>query len=210
MLEKSCKDFIDVLASKSPVPGGGGACAYVGALGMALGNMVGNLTVGKKKYKDVEEDVKTILEEGEELIKKLEILVQEDADVFYPLSKAYSLPKDTDEEIKYKEKVMEEVLEKASLVPLKVAKTCCRAIELHEELAKKGTKIAISDVAVGVLFCKSALEASRLNVYINTNMMKNKNIKSDLENQIDDLVLEYSKRAADVKDYVESLIKGGK
>lgn len=210
MLDKSCREFIKVLSSKEPVPGGGGACAYVGALGMALGNMVGNLTVGKKKYKEVEEDIKEILKKGQVLIERLETLVKKDAEVFYPLSQAYGLPKDTEEEKAYKDKVMEEALYKASLVPLEIAKCCAEAIELHEMLAKKGTRIAISDVGVGVLFCKTALEASKLNVYINTNMMKNKDRKNSLEEEINFLVSKYSTRADKTYSYVENLIRGDK
>lgn len=208
MLDKSCKEFIDILSSKEPVPGGGGACAYVGALGMALGNMVANLTIGKKKYKDVEEDVKEILKEGEVLIEKLEALVNKDAEVFYPLSKAYGLPKNTEEEKAYKDKIMEEALYKASLVPLEIAKCAAEAIDLHYKLAKKGTRIAISDVGVGVLFCKTALEASKLNVYINTGMMKNNDIKNSLEEEINTLVSKYSTKADKVYSYVENLIRG--
>src|SRR4051812_12000129 len=92
LLEKSCHVFIEELSSKAAVPGGGGASAYVGALGMALGSMVGNLTVGKKKYKDVEEDIVELLQKSEEIIHNLKSLVAKDAEVFFPLSKAYGMP----------------------------------------------------------------------------------------------------------------------
>ncbi|WP_251859900.1 cyclodeaminase/cyclohydrolase family protein [Clostridium sp. Marseille-Q2269] len=208
MLDKSCKEFVDMLSSKGAVPGGGGACAYVGALGMALGNMVANLTIGKKKYKDVEDEVREILKQGEILIEKLESLVNKDAEAFYPLSKAYGLPKNTEEERKYKDEVMEKALYEASLVPLQVAKCAAETIDLHYKLAKIGTRIAISDVGVGVLFCKTALEASKLNVYINTNMMKNNDAKNSLEEEISTLVSKYSTKADKVYSYIENLIRG--
>lgn len=208
-MNRTCKNFTSELASKSPVPGGGGACAYVGVLGTALLNMVGNLTVGKKKYKDVEEEVKEILKAGEHLIERLENLVEEDEKVFYPLSKAYGLSKNTEEEKLYKEKIMEEALKKASLVPLKVAKCAKDAIKLHERLSKIGTRIAISDVGVGVLFCKSCLEGAKLNVLINTTMIKDLEFKTKLEKEINEIVLEYVPRADRTYKYVEGLITGG-
>ncbi|MBI0578551.1 cyclodeaminase/cyclohydrolase family protein [Neobacillus cucumis] len=184
MLEKSCNDFIEELSSKSPVPGGGGASAYLGALGMALGSMVGNLTIGKKKYKDVEEDIIELLNKSEVIIGQLKALVQKDAEVFYPLSQAYGLPSTTEEEKKYKESVLQEALIEASRIPLEIAKNCLAAIRLHEEYAKKGTRIAISDVGVGVTFCKAALQGAKLNVLINTKIMKDQELKNKIENEL--------------------------
>jgi len=174
MTEKSCIEFVKMLSSKAPVPGGGGASALVGALGVALGSMVGNLTLGKKKYEAVEDDIKRILVKAEELQKSLLQLVEKDAEVFEPLSKAYGLPRDTEEEKKTREEVLENALKLACSVPVEIMEKCMEAIELHEELANKGTKIAISDVGVGVLFCRSALEGASLNVFINTKLMKNR------------------------------------
>ncbi|MED1469474.1 cyclodeaminase/cyclohydrolase family protein [Bacillus salipaludis] len=184
MLEKSCNDFIEELSSKSPVPGGGGASAYAGALGMALGSMVGNLTIGKKKYKNVEEDIIELLNKSEVIISQLKALVQKDAEVFYPLSQAYGLPTTTEEEKNYKESVLQEALIEASSIPLEIAKNCLEAIRLHEEYAKKGTRIAISDVGVGVAFCKAALQGAKLNVLINTKIMKNQELKTKIENEL--------------------------
>ena len=104
MLNKSCTQFVEELSSKAPVPGGGGACAYVGSIGMALGSMVGNLTLGKKKYQDVEEDIKELLQKSEAIIENLNRLVSKDAEVFYPLSQAYGLPSGTEEENRKKKK----------------------------------------------------------------------------------------------------------
>jgi formiminotetrahydrofolate cyclodeaminase len=184
MLNKSCNDFIEELSSKSPVPGGGGASAYVGALGMSLGSMVGNLTLGKKKYADVEEDIKELLKKSEDVIDNLKKLVAKDAEVFYPLSQAYGLPKETEEEKTAKDAALQQALIAATMVPLEIAKYCLKAIDLHEEYAKKGTRIAISDVGVGVAFCKAALQGAKLNVLINTKIMKDKELKSNIENEL--------------------------
>lgn len=209
MLEKSAQEFIAILASKEPVPGGGGACAYVGALGMALGQMVGNLTVGKKKYQDVEADIAAVMNEGEQIIARLKELIKEDADAFYPLSEAYGLPKNSEEKIKIKEETLQAALIKASYVPLEIAKYCAKAIDLHMELAKKGSRIAISDIGVGVVFCKAAFIGAKLNIFINTNMMKDQVLKEEIEARILELEKIYTQKADEILAFVEETITGG-
>ncbi|QNB47854.1 sugar ABC transporter substrate-binding protein [Thermanaerosceptrum fracticalcis] len=209
MLEKSAREFLELLASKEPVPGGGSACAYVGALGMALGCMVGNLTVGKKKYVHVEEDIKALLEKGYAIISDLTELVQKDIEAFYPLSRAYGLPGNTDEEKKYKEEKLQTALEGASLVPLDIARLCTRAIDLQAEFCEKGTRIAISDVGVGVAFCEAALKGAKLNVLINTKIMKNLALKEKIESELKQIEDEYIKKAQVIFAKVENMITGG-
>jgi formiminotetrahydrofolate cyclodeaminase len=206
MLEKSCNEFLQELSSKAPVPGGGGASAYVGALGMALGSMVGNLTLGKKKYKDVEEDIKELLKKSEDIIESLKALVAKDAEVFYPLSQAYGLPQNTEEEKNAKDKALQQAVEAATMVPLTIAEYCLKAIDLHEEYASKGTRIAISDVGVGVAFCKAALQGAKLNVLINTKIMKDQALKSKIESRLKEIENEGVSKADRVLEYVEGLL----
>lgn len=196
MLDKSCKEFNDVLASKAPVPGGGGAAAMGGAIGMALSNMVGNLTVGKKKYADVEDEVKELIEKGAKVIAELESLVDKDAEVFEPLSKAYGLPKSTPEEIAYKEKTMEECCKTACSVPMEIMRKAYEGIKIHERMGQIGTMIAISDVGCGVAFMKSALEAGSLNVIINLNTIKDQDFVKTTREEMNQL-LEDGKKIAD-------------
>ena len=169
-----CNEFVDVLGSKAPVPGGGGASALVGAVGTALGNMVGALTVGKKKYADVEEEMKELMAKATTLQDELLHLIERDAEVFEPLSKAYGMPRETEEEKAEKARVMEIVLKDACSVPMEIMEKCCEAIDLIVEFAAKGSALAISDAGVGAAFCKAALEGASLNVYINTKSMKNR------------------------------------
>ncbi|MGI6778279.1 MAG: cyclodeaminase/cyclohydrolase family protein [Acetivibrionales bacterium] len=195
MMDKSCKDFVQVLASKAPVPGGGGASAFAGAIGMALGSMVGNLTLGKKKYASVQDDIQGILKKAELLQNDLLELVEKDAEVFEPLSKAYGLPRDTEEDRKKRDEVMENALKLACSVPVKIMEKCMEAIALHEELADKGTRIAISDVGVGVLFCKAALIGASLNVFINTKLMKDREYAQSINISTEEMLEEGEKRA---------------
>lgn len=196
--QKSCEDFVEVLASKEPVPGGGGASALVGAIGTALGNMVGSLTVGKKKYADVQEDILALKAKADALQNELLALVEKDAEVFEPLSKAYGLPKETEEEKATKAQVMEEALCIACSVPMEIMRCCTKAIELHRQFSQKGTAIAISDVGVGVVFCKAALMGASLNVFINTQSMKNRGYAEQVNSEANQLLQEYTQLADDI------------
>jgi formiminotetrahydrofolate cyclodeaminase len=205
--DKSCKEFTSILSSASPTPGGGGASALAGALGTALGSMVGNLTLGKKKYESVQEDIKVILGKAEKLQNELLALVEKDAEVFEPLSKAYGLPKNTDEEKKARDEVMEKALKLACSVPVEIMEKAMEAIDLHEELAVKGTRLALSDVGVGVLFCKSALMGAALNVFINTKLMKNKEYACQINGKVDDMLKKGIETADEVYRKVEQNIR---
>ena len=200
--ENSCKDFIDVLASSAPIPGGGGASALVGAIGVALGNMVGSLTVGKKRHADVEEDIIRCKKEADEITKRLLELVAKDAEVFEPLSKAYSLPKSTPEELAKKEEVMAVVLKDACEVPLEIMKTCARGLDLMKEFAEKGSRIALSDAGVGATLLKSALQGASLNIYINTKSMKDRVLAQQLNDETDSLRKTYEKKADEIFENV--------
>lgn len=190
MLEQKTTDFLEILSSAAPVPGGGGASAAVGAFSSALGMMVANLTIGKKKYADVEEEVVEVKEQLLALQKELVELADKDAEAFEPLSKAYGLPKDTPEQKEEKERVMEKALYEASIVPLQIMKTVAKVMELLETLGEKGSKIAISDVGVAILFARAALEGASLNIYINTRLMKDREQAERLNKESDDMIEE--------------------
>lgn len=207
MLEKSSYEFIEELSSKKAVPGGGGASAYVGALGMALGSMVGNLTVGKKKYREVEPEIEETLRQSTKLIERLEDLVEADAQAFLPLSKAYGMSQTTEEERQEKEVVLQEALINAAQVPLDIAKTCLEAIDLLDVYAQKGSRLAISDAGVGATFCKSALEAAQLNVLINTKLMKDEQTKQQIESELSTIVEEGTRKADEIYQYVLNELK---
>ncbi|MDR1764727.1 MAG: cyclodeaminase/cyclohydrolase family protein [Lachnospiraceae bacterium] len=169
--ELTCSDFLCALASREPVPGGGGASALVGAVGIALGNMVGSLTLGKKKYADVQADIIALDERAAKLREELLALVQRDAEAFEPLSRAYGLPSGTDDEKAHKAAVMEAALQTACGAPLEIMRLCCEAIDLVEAYAAKGSALAVSDAGCGALCLGAALQAAGLNVSINTKSM---------------------------------------
>ena len=204
MLDDPCKNFLSELASKAPVPGGGGAAALGGAIGMCLSNMVGNLTVGKKKYADVESEVKTLLERGDAVIEKLKALVDKDAEVFAPLSRAYGLPKETPEQIKQKEETIEECSKVACSVPMEIMRNAYEGIQIHNRMGQIGSMLAISDVGCGVAFLKGALIAGSLNVIINLNTIKDPVFLEKTRNEMNRLLDEGSKLADKTLDLVIS------
>ena len=125
MTMESCRKFVEVLASDAPAPGGGGAAALVGAVGTALGNMVGSLTVGKKKYADVQDEIIALKAKCDALQTELLNQVEADEVNFLPLAKAYGIPKDDPN----RDQIMEEAIVIACSVPMKMMELCCEAID---------------------------------------------------------------------------------
>lgn len=203
MLELSCLKYVDLLSSKAPVPGGGGAAAFVGSIGVALGSMVGNLTTGKEKYADVEEDIQMLLKKSEALIMRLNQLVQKDAAVFEPLAQAYKMPISTPEERAEKDSAIQEFLVQAARVPLAIAECSLEGIKLLDQYARKGSRLAISDAGVGVILCKSAIQGSKLNVWINLKLLKDEEKRNEMKKKMLAIEAEGVKLADEVYQYVE-------
>ena len=196
--DQTCGAFLDALASKAPTPGGGGASALAGALGAALCTMVGNYTVGKKKYADVEEDVKALMAKAEDIRARLLAQVDADAAAFEPLSRAYAIPKDDPT----RGEVMEQCLRDAAAAPMAILRLCCQAIDLHREMLDKGSVMILSDVGTGVVLCWGALYGAALNVKVNTKSMADRAYAEAMNNQVDELVNRYWKVAEQVYEAV--------
>jgi formiminotetrahydrofolate cyclodeaminase len=192
---KSCDEFIGELASASPAPGGGGAAALVGALGTALGNMVGSLTVKYPRYADVHDDIRTLKAKADGLQARLVALVTRDAEVFEPLSQAWSLPRDTEQERAQRAKVIEAALQECCEVPLEIMECCCEAIELQEQFARKGAELAISDAGCGAVCCAAALRAAALNVFANTVSMTDRVFATEANRRAHELLATGTTRA---------------
>lgn len=198
--DTALSDFTQLIASPAPAPGGGGAVAAAAAAGIALGNMVGQLTVGKKKYKDVEEDIIVLMDRSEKLRLRFLELTDEDGQNFKPLAAAYKIPKDqpgrTEE--------LERCLKLASKAPLEIFDLCCEALEIQKEFAEKGSKLAVSDAATGAVLLKGALYGAAVNVKVNTHMMKDLSYAEKLEGHVDMQLSVYSALADEVFQLVYS------
>ena len=200
MTLESCRTFVEVLASNAPAPGGGGAAALVGAIGTALGNMVGSLTVGKKKYADVEAEIIALKAKCDALQKELLDQVEADDKGFVPLSKAYGIPKDNPD----RDKILEEATITACAVPMHIMELCCEAIDCITVFAAKGSRLAVSDAGCGAVCCKAALQAASLNVFINTKSLKNRETAEELNRQANLMLNKYCSLADDIFNEVKA------
>lgn len=188
LTEKPVRSFLDELASSAPAPGGGSVAALAGALGAALISMVNNLTIGKEKYADVQDDIKALLEKSETLRKKLANLLEEDVAAYTQLSQTMKMPRDTEEQKATRAKTMDRDLKAAADVPLRVAEACVAVMELCRPAAEKGNVNAVSDVGVGILMAEAGLRSAALNVLINLGWIKDTRYVSETREKLDALL----------------------
>lgn len=198
LTKQSCIDFTANLASKAPVPGGGGASAFIGAIGTSLCAMAGNLTVGKKKYSQFDAENTEIIKKAEELRIRFLELIEEDAAAFEPLSKAYSIPKSDPDYVR----IMSEATLNACMPPYHTMKCCCEAIDLLDRILNKCSVLMISDVGCGAVAVKAALESAAVNVFVNTRSMSNDENVIELEADVEQMLLTYKDKAQAVIDNV--------
>ena len=195
-----CRKFVEVLASNEPAPGGGGAAALVGAIGTALGNMVGSLTVGKKKYADVEEEIIALKAKCDALQKDLLDQVEADEINFVPLAKAYGIPKDDPN----RDTIMEEATLVACSTPVKIMELCAEAMEAIKIFAEKGSRLAVSDAGCGAVCVKAAMQAASLNVFINTKTLKNREVAEEMNAKCLGLMDKYCAMADEIFETVKA------
>lgn len=203
LIDKTITEFMNELASNAPVPGGGGAAALVGTVGIALGDMVGELTTGKKKYADVEEDIQALMAEAKSLQSEFLRLIDADAEAFAPLAKAYGIPKDEPG----RDEIMEEALKTGASVPMDIMRTCGKALDVIKEFADKGSRLAISDAGCAAACCRAAIRAASLNVFINTKSMKDREYAESLNAEADMLLEKYNKLADQIFASVEERLR---
>ena len=200
MTMETCREFVKVLSSDAPAPGGGGAAALVGAIGTALGNMVGSLTVGKKKYADVQDEILALKARCDELQKKLLDQVEADEVNFLPLAKAYGIPKDDPN----RDAILEEATITACGVPMHIMELCCQAIDYIAVFAAKGSRLAVSDAGCGAVCCKAALQAASLNVFINTKSLKNREVAEEMNAKANGMLNKYCAMADEIFNTVKA------
>lgn len=180
----SCREFAEKLASKDPTPGGGGAAALVGALGASLGQMVTNLTMGKKTYAEFEDEMSAICAGLEDCRNALLDLVEEDEKAFQPLAKAYAIPKDDPN----RASVLEEATLTACQPPMEMLRTCASAIALLPNLVEHGSRLAVSDAGCAASLLRAAMESAALNVKINTRALQDRAVAESLNKEMQSLL----------------------
>ena len=164
---QSIKKYLDEAAAKLPAPGGGSISALCGALGAAMASMVANFTVGKEKYKEVEDEINRLLSKSEGLRKRLTELMDADVQAYGKISTAYKMPKASHEEKALRSRAIQEAGKEALAVPLITAECCHKILKLNQRLVNIGNVNLISDVGVAVILAEAALQGAVLNVEIN-------------------------------------------
>ena len=200
MNDLTINQFLDKLSSDAPVPGGGGASALIGGLSAALCSMVASLTTGKKKYAEYQSDIERILDDTAKIKSEMQVLIEKDAEVFEPLSKAYGIPKEDPK----RAEILEEALRVACSAPLEILRVACKIVPILEELTVKGSKIALSDVGVAAVACQAAMQGGVLNVYINTKLMQDKEYAKKVNDEAEQICKEFTHRCEKVYKLVET------
>ncbi|MEH3148265.1 MAG: cyclodeaminase/cyclohydrolase family protein [Methylobacterium frigidaeris] len=188
MTTEAISDFLDGLASAQPTPGGGGAAAISGAMGAALVSMVCNLTIGKKKYAEVEEELKQVLARAEALRAALTGMIAEDVAAFDAVMGAYGLPKATDDEKAARSAAIQAALRRATDVPLACCRACRAVIDLAELVAEKGNVNVVSDAGVAVLSAHAGLRSAALNVHVNARAIEDRDFARSRLDELDGLL----------------------
>jgi len=189
-VEKPMVVFLDKLASRSPEPGGGSVSALVGALGAALVSMVGNLTLGKEKYADVQDKVEELLGSSEKLRAELQDLIQKDTEVYADVSAAFKLPRVTEEEKAERASRIQDALKLATEVPFEIGEKCLEVAQLSETSAVIGNVGAVSDAGVAVLLAEAAAQSAALNVKINVNSIEDREFSQGKWSRIQEILEE--------------------
>jgi formiminotetrahydrofolate cyclodeaminase len=204
LTDKPVTNFLDELASNAPAPGGGSVAALSGALGAALISMVCNLTVGKKGYEDVQDEINELLAQSEALRKELADLLEADVAAYTGYSVAAKMPRSTDEEKAERAQAMQAALKVATDVPLRIAETAVKVMDLCMPAAEKGNKWAVSDAGVAVLMAEASLRSAALNVLINLGSLKDQEFVAEKRAKLESLLEGKGPMRDEIYDHVVS------
>ena len=206
--EQKVSEFLDALASKEPVPGGGSGAALAGGLGAALVSMVCNLTIGKKGYEQAWEPLKELRVRSEELRARMVELLEADTQAYGKVMETYRLPRDTAEAKAARKEAMQAALQHAAEVPLQIAESCGAVVDLALPAAELGNRWAVSDAGVGALLAEAAMHAALLNVEINLASIDDQAFVEATRQRIEAMTRTCTQTKDRVQELVAQAIKG--
>lgn len=207
LTDLTVKDFLNKVAGSDPVPGGGSIAALNGALASALAAMVANLTIGKKKYAEVQEDMQAIAQEAERLMGDFTADIDRDSDAYDRVFACFKMPKETDEEKAARSAAIQEATKYAAQVPLEVARRACALMPLIAEVALKGNQNAVTDACVAMMSARNAVLAAVLNVRINLSSLKDTELVTRLQAEADGLELQACQQEQALLNKVKALLQ---
>ena len=196
-------EYLDKAAAGTAVPGGGSVAALNAALAAGLTEMVANLTIGKKGYEAVEDEMKTIAEEASQLRTKLTAAIDQDADAYTEVMAAYKLPKTTDQETAVRKQKIQEAIKHAALVPLEVARDALAVIDLAGQAILKGNKNAASDGAVAAMNARTGALAAIYNVKINLGSINDDSFADKLAQEVRKLESQVAEKENEALSFVK-------
>lgn len=206
LVSKNISEFLNTLASPSPAPGGGSVSALAGALAAALISMVSHLTIGKKKYASVENEIKSVLDQAEKLRSTLTTLIDKDTDAFNIVMSAFAMPKETDEQKNARAAAIESATKEATMVPLNVMQVCKEASALCDFVARNGNVNALSDAGVSALLLRAGCSGAYYNVKINLSSLHDTAFVEKIKKEASAIVDDVDAKTQSVMDHVESAL----
>ena len=207
LTDLTVKDFLNKVAGSDPVPGGGSIAALNGALASALAAMVANLTIGKKKYAEVQEDMQAIAQEAERLMGDFTADIDRDSDAYDRVFACFKMPKETDEEKAARSAAIQEATKYAAQVPLEVARRACALMPLIADVALKGNQNAVTDACVAMMSARNAVLAAVLNVRINLSSLKDTELAARLQAEADGLEQQACQQEQALLNKVKALLQ---
>ena len=206
LVEMSILEFLDELGSDSPAPGGGSTAALSGALAAALGEMVCNLTIGKEKYADVENELKEVLDKCKKVRDRLTGLIDKDTEAFNEVIRAFKLPKETEEEKEIRKNAIQNAFKTAASIPFETAKTCFEVLHLAKIVAEKGNKNSISDAGVSALLANAGIRSAVYNVRINLGWIKDEDFVDKIKSEIEEIENRSKTLVEEIEEIVEKYL----
>ncbi|GMQ60424.1 cyclodeaminase/cyclohydrolase family protein [Vallitalea sediminicola] len=203
LIDKSVSQFLDATASNDPVPGGGSIAASSGATAAALVEMVANLTIGKKKYENVNEEMKDIAKKANDLRQQLLRYIDIDSEAFNRVMNAYKLPKETEEQKVVRKMTIQNAMKYAASVPLEVAKKSYDVMELSMKVVENGNKNAITDGAVSAMMARTAILSAIYNVRINLLSIKDNIYVEKVDTEVNQLEMNATNKEKEILSRIE-------
>lgn len=206
--QQTIDTFLNTLASSAPTPGGGSAAGISGAMAAGLISMVCALTIGKKQFAEIEDEVRGIQDRAEGLRRELQALAQEDIEVFGRLSAAYKLPRTAEADAANRRAAIQKVTRVAAEVPLRTAQAAAALIPLCTSLASRCSRLIVSDIGVAALLARATVQSAILNVEINLSGLEDQIFVRETRAQLEDLVIGLGEETEGILEIVRGRING--
>lgn len=206
LVDLTIKGFLDKTAGSDPVPGGGSISALNGSIAAALTEMVANLTIGRKKYVEVDAQMREVAEKMAQVREALAADIDRDSDAYDKVFAAFKLPKETDEEKAHRSNVIQEATKEAALVPMSVAENAAAIMDTIAYVAHNGNQNAVTDATVAMMAARTCVLGALLNVRINLSSIKDEAFVKELSEKADRLEKEAIAKEQEILTWIKTVL----